>query len=338
MSRVVGLLTVVVMLASCNASTPSGGKASPSTPSATLSCRLPVTWVVEQGAPPKYAAGFLSLPARTLTADPSAPVHSTSYDAKFSKWLPVPLSSVSTDGSRYAYGDGNAYQNLGGKLHLVDVASGTDTVLFSSTSTVFSVVVFAPEGIYITRAAPEGYHRGLWLEDLGGGTPRLISQDIVAPAIGGGWAWGVTFNKADPRPGPGGIEGPMNQVLRIDLATGSATPWFYVPGSSVLVLGFDLNGKPIVSAGYPPAANDPTGKNRYEVWVLGSATAATKVFSSSEAQLPLRLSTVDAHGSWFDSPFASATTSYVWLYARGSIQSVAIVDVGGLAVAGGCLS
>ena len=296
---------------------------------ATLSCRLPVTWSVKNGETYSYKAGFLTFPNQVLVEDSAAPAASAFYDRGFAKWLPVRRQAVSPDGKSYAYGEGNAYVSASGKLHVVDVAAGADRVIYSGGS-LYAVVDFAAEGIYVTNAVPEGYARGLWLEDRSGGQPRLISNDIVAPVVGGGAAWGLDFNAADPSPGPGGLEGPKNRLLRYDLQTGAATPWFYRPGSSLYVTGFDAAGRPFVSAGL-----ETNGNPSLELWLVTSSTEATIVFTGTGVSTPSRLAAVDSHGVWFDGGYATPST--VWLYAGGSVKNVATVDVSGLTVAGGCI-
>src|SRR5712692_7362159 len=303
--------------------------------STSLTCRLPVTWQVTDGQAVATKRGFMSFRDKTVTEDPSALPGSVFYDRAFAKWLPVPRTAVSVDGKRFAYGEGNAYQNTGGKLHVVDVATGGDTVIYSG-GTVYNVVDFAVEGIYITAAAPEGYPRGLWLEKPTGGSPQLISTSIVAPMVGGGAAWGVHFNNADPSPGPGGIEGPFNEVVRVDLSSGSTTTWIYRPGSTLYVLGFDRRGDLVVSVAYAGTSNDVTG-HTYELWLVASATAASPLSTGSGAQVPLVLGAVDDDGVWFYAQYVSASSSTVWLYAGASMQVVATANVGGLAVAGGCI-
>jgi hypothetical protein len=299
-----------------------------------LNCRLPVTWAVQSGQTVITKAGFVTFPNQTLLEDPSAPEHSAFYDRAFSKWLPVWRASVSPDGARYAYSEGNAYQNTGGKLHVVNVATGVDRVIYGG-GTVYGVVDFSADGIYVTAAAPEGYPRGLWLEDPAGGPARLISSTIVAPAVGGGAAWGLDFNAADPSPAPGGMEGPMNRILRIDLRSGVATPWFYRPGANVYVLGFDSYGHPFVRADIAPAPTETNGRDTLEVWLVASNTGATKLFAGTGLPSVSRLAAVDSHGVWFDDSNGAAGT--VWLYAAGSIQMVATINVDSFAVAGGCI-
>ena len=303
-----------------------------------LSCRLPVTWGVLNGQTVTPKAGFITFPKQKLQEDPSAPVgKSVFYDRGLSKWLPVWRESVSPDGKQYAYSqiEGNAYQNAGSKLHVVDVATGVDTVIYSG-NIAFGVVDFAADGIYLTPAVPEGRPRGLWLESLAGDPPRLISSTVIAPAVGAGAAWGVDFNTADPSPGPGGLEGPMNRVLRIDLSSGAATPWFYRPGANIYTVGVDANGHPVVSADFAPSPTDPNGRDTAELWLVTSATSATRLFVGTGVPYPSRLVAIDSDGVWFDGAYGNGGGT-VWLYAGGSLQTIATVNVNYFAVAGGCI-
>jgi hypothetical protein len=276
-------------------------------------------------------AGFLTLPGQTLVEDATARSDSLFYDRGFSKWLPVGRSSVSPDGRRYAYSKiaGNAMQNTGSAIHVVDVATGVDRIIYSGGDA-FTVVDFETEGVYLTTAVPEGRPRGLWLQALSGGQPLLISRTIVSPAVGGGAAWGVDFNAADPSPGPGGLEGPMNRILRYDLRSGTAVPWFYYPGANLNVMGFDANGHPFTTAGV--STRVPT----VELWFIGSSGHATRLFAGEDVPAPTRLGAVDRHGMWFDAWYY-ASASPIWLYARGSLQVVAAANLYNLAVAGGCI-
>src|ERR1051326_4875773 len=158
---------------------------------ANLSCRLPVTWQVQidDGTLiPK--AGFVTFPTGKLAEDASAPSTAWFYDRAFSKWLPVGRTSVSPDGRRYAYTEGNALSgDTKGKVHVVDVATGADKVLYSG-SPVFGIGDCTPAVLYLTSAPGEGRGRGLWLQNPAGGAPRLITQAIIGPSLGGGAAWG----------------------------------------------------------------------------------------------------------------------------------------------------
>jgi hypothetical protein len=286
---------------------------------------LPVIWSTQSC----LKGGFLTFPDQVLTVDPTASVF---YDRAFAKWLPVLRTQVSPDGRRYAYAGENQPSYAGGKLHVVDVATGVDKVVYSG-NTAYTVVDFAAAGIYVTSApAPNGATHGLWLQDPSGGQPKLISSEILDPAVGGGAAWGVHLNAADPSPGPGGGEGPRNEVLRFDLRTGASTPWFYRPGALVWILGFDAAGHPFIRV-----YTDSTVTEPIEIWLGQSPSEAIKIFAGVGAT-PSQLGAVDSYGVWFDSFRASPNT--VWLYAGGSLQKVATVDVVGVIdvfVAGGCI-
>src|SRR5216684_9163523 len=155
--------------------------ASPSLAGQDLSCRLPVRWAAQDG----FKGGFLTFPDQGLTVDPTA---SLFYDRAFAKWLPATRNQVSPDGRRYAYAGEKAPSYAGGKLHVVDVATGIDTVVYSG-GTSYSVVDFGAAGIYVT-ANPVPYFatHGLWLQDPSGGQPKLVSSEILDPAVGGGAA------------------------------------------------------------------------------------------------------------------------------------------------------
>jgi hypothetical protein len=284
---------------------------------------LPVTWSTRDGS----KGGFLTFPDQVLNVDPTA---SLFYDRAFAKWLPATRTQVSPDGRRYAYAGDKPPSYEGSKLHVVDIATGADTVVLSSDTT-YTVVDFAAAGIYITAPTPDGATHGLWLQDPLGGQPRLISSEILDPAIGGGAAWGLHFNAADPSPGLGDAEGPRNEVLRFDLHSGGSTPWFYRPGARVWILGFDVAGHLFVRVYSTASATEPI-----ELWLVQSPSQAVRLFAGIDST-PSQLGAVDSHGVWFDSFRASPNT--IWLYAGGSLQTVATVDLVGvidLFVAGGC--
>ena len=354
------LLVAIVALAACSSPSPVASSSPPATtpaspfappaasatpaPSASpvatvdvaytglsLNCRLPVSWPVKSGQTYTYTAGFISFPTGALTVDPAAPAGSVFYDRALSRWLPVYRPAVSPDGKRYAYSEGNAFLGTAGKLHVVDVATGADRVIYSGDR-VYAVVDFAADGLYLTAAAPEGRPRGLWWQDPTGGAATLISSSIASPAVGGGAGWGADFNTADPSPGPGGLEGPMNRLLRFDLRTGTSSPWFYKPGSNLYVMGFDPVGHPLVSTF---VVTDPSGQGTNEIWLVVSQTSAVAIFSGTGAAIPSRLAALDGHGEWFDGGSQGGT---VWLSVAGSTQVVASASIDGLLVAGGCIS
>jgi hypothetical protein len=238
---------------------------------------------------------------------------------------------VSPDGTQYAYADflNGPPQDTGGKLHLVDVGTGADKVIYSDASSWLSVVDFSADGIYIAHPALDAYATGLWLVNLAGGQPRLISRDIEGPRVGDGAAWGVGFNPADPHPAPNGASGyfsTKNTLLRFDLSTGVATTWFYRPGSNLSVAGFDYNGHLYVNVDY--SRWDLNAMGPYEVWMVASSTTATRLSATGLSDV----GAVDSHGVWFNGGGASIS-----LYAASSFYSMATFNESSMHVAGGCI-
>jgi hypothetical protein len=88
---------------------------------ATLSCRLPIS----NGQP--GSGGFVIFPSAKFQADPASGVRSDavygmSFDLAAGKWLPVPRSYISPDGTRYAYWDWQSRS-----IVAVSVANGAET-------------------------------------------------------------------------------------------------------------------------------------------------------------------------------------------------------------------
>ncbi|HKC19164.1 MAG TPA: hypothetical protein VKE27_05975 [Candidatus Dormibacteraeota bacterium] len=297
-----------------------------------MSCRLPVVWNMPSDTAPYVRAGFLTFPDGRLEQDSSAPAHALFYDRAYQRWLPVMRDGVSADGRQYAYDSGDLMFHTGGKVHLVDLISGADNVLYTdSTTVVYKIVDFADRSIYLTQGDSEGRSRGLWALDLAGGAPHLINSNIESPALGGGFAWGLDFNAADPSPSLGGLEGPVNRMLRIDLATGIGTSWFYQPGADIFIVGSDSRGDPLVGVN---RATDATGENSFEIWSVSSdSTVATRLLvASNNAPSPVTVSAIDRYGVWLD-----GSSGTVWLYSSGSMQIAATVAGADLYIAGGCI-
>lgn len=292
-----------------------------------LSCRLPVTW-----SDSAARAGFLSFPGGVLTKDSAAPAGAFFYDRAYQRWLPVGRNSVSADGKSYAYDSGDLMFHKGGKVHVVNLATGADRVIYVDSATVvYKIVDFTGAGIYVTQGDVEGRSRGLWFLSQAGGEPRLINSNVESPVLGGGFGWGLDFNAADPSPSMGGLQGPVNRLLRIDLASGVATTWFYRPGTDMFTVGSDSTGDPLVGAIRRTAA---TGAESIEIWLVSSssATATRLLVASTDAPSPEMVSATDRYGAWLD-----GSSDTAWLYSAGSLRIVATVANAGLHVAGGCI-
>jgi len=288
-----------------------------------LNCRLPVTW--------SGKAGFLGLPGGLISEDSSARANSQFFDAAFSRWLPVAREAVSPNGAKYAYSDGSTYQGIEGHIHVVDVFTNDDRVIYSGS--VYRVVDFASEGIYVTADMGEGPYAGLWLMNPTNGSLRLINAHVRSPAVGVGAAWGEDFNPADPSPAPAGIAGSTNRVVRVNLASGATTPWFYTPGAQPTILGIDHAGVPFVRIDTQPPNDPDVNHDTNELWRVTSQTGAVRLLSSTGwYDGPSRLGAIDSHGIWFDGGDG------IWLYAQGAMNLVGRPVGAQLSVAGGCLN
>lgn len=312
--------------------------ANPSSPSnaIALACRLPITWDVNTTQGFVRKAGFLMFPEQVVLEDQSAPSSGAFYDRAFGRWLPVYREAVSYDGTRYAYATGNAFQGTNGSLHVVDLRTGADTTIFSGNF-VYRVIEFAPEGIYLTAQAPEGRSRGLWLQNPSGGAVRLISSTVIDPWFSGGAAWAEDFDTTDPSPAPGGLEGPMNRLVRIDLQTGATTPWFSWFGADVYLDGVDYQGNPFVGVGRSQGPN--ATDELEELWLITSPGAGRRLFVGPASQSwPIRLAAIDSHGVWFNGGSYQTSPGTIWLYIGGAIRIVATVNLNDVTIAGGCIN
>ena len=336
---------VVLVTVACASPTPTGSTAStarrdsatPASPTIALSCRLPITWNVNTGQGFVRKGGFLSFPDQTVSEDASAPAGSWFYDRAFARWLPVFREAVSDDGMRYAYTTGNAFLATNGSLHVVDLSSGTDRTI--SNGPIYKVLDFANEGIYVTMQAPEGRSHGLWLQNPAGGSARLISSTVIDPRVSGGAAWGEDFDTADPSPAPGGLEGPMNRLVRLNLQTGVTTPWYSWFGADIYLNGVDYNGTPFIGVGRSSPTDPNVTSNREELWRVTSSGAAQRLFAGfANEQWPLWLAAIDSHGVWFDGGSYQTSPKTVWLYTGGTIQVVATMNLNDATVAGGCIN
>jgi hypothetical protein len=302
-------------------------------------CSLPI--VYQDPSTSAYKVSFLRFPDGTLMPDSSGLPQAGFYDRAYRKWLPVPVTrdDVSPDGARYAYSVADFEYHKGGTaLHVVNVATGADTVVYTIQSGAYKVVDYAPEGLYISAGDAEGRNHGLWIYRFDAQPPRLINGSIDSPAIGIGSAWGLDFDTADTNNPIGGLQGPLNRVLQINLTTGAATVWLYRPGRNVGIMGVDTSGDPMASV-YTQNVNaaDPGST---ETLLLKSPTVAETLLVASDADpQPVNLAAIDAHGVWLDGRFGQnyEAAGSVWLYAGGALQLVATTSGWTFYVAGGCI-
>jgi len=288
-------------------------------------CRLPVYWWDSETSTQNHA-GFVIFPGGQLVVDGSAPkgAYNTGlfYDRAYARWIFSYRDAVSPDGGEYAYAEGDPLLNQSGKLHVVDIATGADRVIYNS-SFVPRVVQFNNDGIYFTDNRGEGAETGLWLIAPRGGQPRLVSSTIWEPVVANGAAWGLTFNPADPHPAPGGIGSAENTILRFDLTTGVSRVWWYQPGSDMRLLDGDYSGNLFAYT----FREDVDGS--LVDWVLDSEARAHRIGTGNLDDL----AAVDPNGVWF----SDSRSSSLWLFTSGQLERIAGFNVAGLTIAGGCI-
>jgi hypothetical protein len=221
-------IALLIFAACGTAATPNtpkpSGAALATVPTLPSHCKLPLTESWTSG-------GFLVFPDGTYTSDPLS--HETTdeaiknlrtvldpalhgpqdysmdqpvFDARSSRWLPVPRTAVSPDGSRYAYSQylypGNAPVSpppapIGSLIRVVTIATGDDRVIYRGVP--YDVVGWNPEGVYLRRPCTDAYCKGgMWLLDPAGGSLQQVAAPLsqvsgvnrvpVWSALGGGAA------------------------------------------------------------------------------------------------------------------------------------------------------
>ena len=283
-----------------------------------ISCRLPVY----AGGP--GSGGFIVFPGATFVADPRSAVTApspstgpsptpppiggyvgwwgTTYDAAYSKWLPVPYAWVSPDGAHYAY-------PLNGDVFVQSVAGGAQLDLGQGRQ--YSVVEVENNGAYVT--VPN--QPGLWFLPFSGAA-RQVTAAGFWQAVSNGAAYG-TATAAVP-------QGATTTILKLDTTSGVATEFFSQGGGQSGVTGFDLQGHPVIQVYYPQgtALFLATGPG-------SSMVLAVNGFGQyNPGPFPQGQLVADSHGLWF------YVGSGVVLYANGAWYAMS--NIGGQP-AGQCL-
>jgi hypothetical protein len=267
-----------------------------------------------------------------------------SYDRLAERWLPVARAQVSPDGFRYAYtellplpGDVLGGATSGGRIHIADVRSASDQVVYSySGGQPLSVVSFAQDGVYISPGC-----EGVEATVLGACGPDSFTLSRLDPTTGkvtkvsdrrgswvvaGGLAWMTTLE--------GGADQP-NQLLRLDLRTGVVQTWDHEPitpheaGSccwTMSVVGADGDGAPLVVLPLARQALPTLGTNESLLLRVAGPAQAQRIFSGQGCCLD---AIADLNGTWFAVAFGPAQGIY--LYAKSSgVRKLS--DIAGLPV------
>jgi len=157
---------------------------------------------------------------------------------------------VSADGLHYAYAepifDPSSNNQPGGPfitgvhIRVVDLQSGSDRIVFGSSGYPFYTVVdYAPQGIYLTAPCVEGCGPEalkLWRLDLATGKVAKVSDQrgfnwLIRNQV----AWVATYDES----------GLPSQLLRLDLTNAQVATWLTNP--DINLIDTDAEGSPLVT-------------------------------------------------------------------------------------------
>lgn len=269
-----------------------------------LACQLPVyTSGVQK------SGGFISFPDGKFVADKSSGVvapgdgawFGLTYDVAVKRWLPVPKTWVSPDGTVYFFAEPlsgnnmmfevNAQSGVSAELGITPLGYGWQ-VMAVTPDYVFAISLMSHAGVYVMPiSSPYSQERSI--------------PDGFWTAGYGDYIFGTTV------PGGGAIEriDARNQIM--DTSPIGAEPWFN-KSSSAEILGFDGSGNPVIWTG--------TG-----LWIATGPDQATLISSSPPLAIPTSQDSPlygtdapvsDTHGLWF------STTDGIYLYAGGRTTKV----------------
>jgi hypothetical protein len=343
------VLVIVLIVAACSSSSSPAAQSSPLmtiTPSpAALNGDLPVwTQASSSTGQVDFAGGFLHFPGGVFRRDPHADMLfdaktglmrtpdqpylnaygsptttvTLTYDRAVGRWLPVNRAQVSDDGLSYAYIDHEFGAAPSQRIHVVDVRTGADQVVYRNTNNpLYAVVGLAQQNIYLTSCQPNETGGNCWgpLRRLDAMTGNIatISDRRGTWVISGRIGWMVTCWPAQyPTPCFGIYDerGP-NQLLRVDLATGNEEIWGH--GSGIDLIGIDRDGAPIITVG---------GASECGVVRASAPEHMEPIFSlpiNHTVGCGFRSATADRIGIWMQVEYEpSATTVGIYLYSKAS--------------------
>jgi hypothetical protein len=314
--------------------------------SVNFSCRLPVVKSVGGGDSVTYSGGFVSFPKATYTADQAGVIHTASsqpvlvtdatpvltglvasgdhpfYDLAQRRWVPVGPGQSAPDGAHYSYATVGQTSSIPARVHIVDVTQGTERTFDFPVPEVGAVngvrvADFSGAGVYLIADQFEQYPAGAWLLSLESGSSRPLTQVKGVIEIRDGYAWVGRVDPRDPAPPRRSASGQwFDSISRVNLETGVETPWFYRPGASVGLAGFDGKGTPVIEIA--PSANDSLDQGEMRVIVSPGA----KGIAISGGGLRLQALQADGDRLWF----GSDRGIYLWTAADGLRKVFAFSD------------
>ena len=291
-------------------------------------CRMPISGILPG------SGGFVQMPGGTFTPDPTSNIpipgqvdqaglrRGFTYDPVHLKWLPVPRDWVMPDFSSYVYvGNEFVIGNQPG-LHWVDVASGKDTLWPHGEDIYGFPTALRPEGVYgapgpeiFVMVDPTGLKTTL---DQG----RFGLFEVITSRAFYATSWSTTNGKYV-----------LSDVYRVDAQTGAATVWFREPGLTVLPIGTDSAGSPIIAAG---TQNARTGRIvATQIWIASARSTGDRpqdrlIYSDSSNPLTIQGPPIVSAGSlWFETDQGL----YVFTDGRGGFRLASSVTG---YISGGC--
>jgi hypothetical protein len=280
------VLAIAMIVAACSSSSSPAAQSSPLmtvTPSpAALKGDIPV-WIYDSASngPRYFAGGFLHFPGGAFRKDPHADMVfdanvlglmrtpdqpylyaygspttdvTLTFDRAVGRWLPVNRAQVSDDGLRYVYVDHEPTAATSQSIHVVDVRTGSDHVVYRNTNNpLYAVVGLVQQNIFLTSCQPTETGGNCWGPlrslDITTGNIATVSDRRGTWVISGRVGWMVTCWPAQyPTPCFGIYdERGANQLLRVDLATGNEEIWGR--GSGIDLIGIDGDGAPLITLG-----------------------------------------------------------------------------------------
>jgi hypothetical protein len=340
------IVLTIAVLSACGPVKAAAPAASPSAPQATsanlrepsaspsvaeLSCRLPLSDYDWQNQ--TLTDGFVSFPTATFGVDPTGAFQSqasdghlnksvvrpylyggpgeATYTRRYGRWLPSSVAAVSPDSSHYAYAE--QYNDASGprsRIHVVDVASGSDRVVYDQGF--YGVIDYEFEGLYLFAVGyADAPSSGLWRLDPRTGSVQAIlatqagSRIPTVNYVGGGAAWFSDLAPGDQVPAT--VQGMaqaffFDRLMRVDLKTGSITPWFRQPGKEVQAIGEDGQGHAIVRVS---STLDGATTTSEQLWLVTGQGVGKQLYggpgSSSQDFVDFGTPLADDHGIWFGS-------------------------------------
>jgi hypothetical protein len=212
------------------------------------------------------------------------------YDHLHSRWLPVKADWVAPDRNHYAYPSTNS-------VYLVDAASNAQIEL--AVGHTWLPIRVLNDRIYATIPNTPG----LWVLPFSGAPWRATDQGYWQAASAGA-AYGM-LTSAVP-------QGATQNLVKLDLASGTITDWFSREGATLSIFGFDLQGNLIVMS---------TLKDWWVLWLTTSPSNTTVIANSTQRINLGGTAVADGHGVWFTGGYTygyGGPSSGLLLYIRGS--------------------